>query len=293
MIRRSSQSGFSLLELIVVVVLLGILAVGGSVLIINPIESYDAQQRRQQLVDQGEMALRQIAADVRRALPNSLRLRTVGTGWALEMVSTVDGARYRDENEDGIMAAGPDQVLEFGTGDTHFNLLGTFSSLGAFAADHRIVIYNTSPLTLYQHAVTGSNPGIITPAGAVLTLTAPGAPYANEHHININNGATDFQFAQQSPGQRLFVVEDPISYICNPGDSGRLRRHDSYGFNLVQPTAPGGNSVTVMVQLLGCNMTYTAGTSQRGGILSIEITVGDGRGENVNLLHQVHVENLP
>jgi len=52
--------------LIVVVILVGILAIGGGMLIATPIEAYDAQQRRQQLVDQGEMALRQIAADVRR-----------------------------------------------------------------------------------------------------------------------------------------------------------------------------------------------------------------------------------
>ena len=291
MISNSSQSGFSLLELIVVVILVGILAIGGGMLIANPIEAYDAQQRRQQLVDHGEMALRQIAADVRRALPNSLRLRTVGTGWALEMVSALDGARYRDQNDDAVPLAGAAEILEFSAGDTDFNLLGTFSNLGAFAAGQRIVIYSTSPATLYQHAVTGSNPGIVTPAGANLTLSVS-ALYPTEQHIEIDNGVTDFQFAQQSPGQRLFVIDSPISYICNPA-TGRLRRHDSYGFNLVQPTAPGGNSVSVVAQLLGCNMTYVIGTSQRGGILSIEISVGDGSGENVNLLHQVHVENVP
>jgi len=291
MIRNSSQSGFSLLELIVVVILVGILAIGGGMLIANPIEAYDAQQRRQQLVDQGEMALRQIAADVRRALPNSLRLRTVGTGWALEMVSALDGARYRDQNDDAVPLAGAAEILEFSASDTDFNLLGTLSNLGAFAAGQRIVIYSTSPATLYQHAVTGSNPGIVTPAGANLTLSVS-ALYPTEQHIEIDNGVTDFQFAQQSPGQRLFVIDSPISYICNPA-TGRLRRHDSYGFNLVQPTAPGGNSVSVVAQLLGCNMTYVIGTSQRGGILSIEISVGDGSGENVNLLHQVHVENVP
>jgi MSHA biogenesis protein MshO len=288
---NSKQAGFSLLELIVVVVMVGILAVGGGMLIASPIAAYDAQQRRQQLVDQGEMALRQIAADVRRALPNSLRLTTVGTGWALEMVSALDGARYRDQNDDAVPLAGAAEVLEFSAGDTDFNLLGTFSNLGAFAAGQRIVIYSTSPTTLYQHAVTGSNPGIVTPAGANLTLSVS-ALYPTEQHIEIDNGVTDFQFAQQSPGQRLFVIDSPISYICNPA-TGRLRRHDSYGFNLVQPTAPGGNSVSVVTQLLGCNMTYAPGTSQRGGILSIEISVGDGSGESVNLLHQVHVENLP
>lgn len=85
------------MELIVVVVLLGVLAGGGGLLILQPIEAYDDPVRRQQLVDQGEMALRQIARDVRRALPNSVRVTPVGAGFAVEMVNTVDGARYRDE----------------------------------------------------------------------------------------------------------------------------------------------------------------------------------------------------
>ena len=40
-------------------------------------------------------------------------------------------------------------------------------------------------------------------------------------------------------------------------------------------------------------MSYTAGTSQRGGILTLEITIGAAGGENVSLLHQVQVENVP
>ncbi len=91
------QSGFSLLELILVIVLLGVLASGAGLLITRPIEAYNDQLRRQQLVDQGEMALRQIARDLRRALPNSVRVTPTGGGWALEMVNSVDGARYRDE----------------------------------------------------------------------------------------------------------------------------------------------------------------------------------------------------
>lgn len=291
MARYPAQSGFSLIELIVVVILVGILATGAGLLILTPIEAYDAQQRRQQLVDKGEMALRQIAADVRRALPNSLRLSTVGTGWALEMVNTVDGARYRDQNDDSVPLAGAAEILEFSSGDTDFNLLGSFNSLGSFAAGQRIVIYNTTAPTLYQDAAAGNNPGIITPAGANLALSVS-ALYPNEQHININNGATAFQFAQQSPGQRLFVVENPTSYICDPS-TGRIQRHNGYGFNAAQSTAPGGSSVTVVNWLLGCSMNYSAGTAQRGGTLTIEITLGDGGGESVNLLHQVHVENVP
>ena len=102
-----------------------------------------------------------------------------------------------------------------------------------------------------------------------------------------------FRFAQQSPGQRVFVVDGPISYICNPA-SNTISRHSGYAFTIVQPTPPlGGTSGTVVSQLTGCSMTYDPGSSQRGGILSVRLTIGDGSGEDINLLHQIHVVNVP
>lgn len=290
--RLRSQSGFSLFELIVVVVLVGILAVGAGMLIANPINAYDAQQRRQQLVDQAEMALRQVASDVRGALPNSLRVSSAGAVWGVEFVTTLDGARYRDQIDDSVALSDAMDILEFSGADTDFNLLGSFSSLAAFAAGQRLVIYSTTPATLYQDAVLGNNPGIITPAGTNLTLSTS-VLYPSEQHINIDVGAgAGFQFAQQSPGQRLFVVDSPVSYVCNPA-TRQLQRHSNYGYSAAQSLAPGGTTATVVTQLTGCSMTYNPGTSQRGGLLTLSLTIGDGSGESVTLLHQVHVENVP
>ncbi|MDJ0833327.1 MAG: prepilin-type N-terminal cleavage/methylation domain-containing protein, partial [Gammaproteobacteria bacterium] len=57
--------GFTLIELIVVILLVAVLAAGAGLLIARPIEAYTDQIRRQQLVDSAEMALRKIAVDVR------------------------------------------------------------------------------------------------------------------------------------------------------------------------------------------------------------------------------------
>lgn len=283
------------MELIVVVVLLGVLAVGGGMLAINPIGAYDAQVRRQQLVDQGEMALRQIARDIRRALPNSIRVTSVGAGFAVEMVNTVDGARYRDEyggdyTDDDIF------VLDFAGPDRDFNFLGRVA--GASAAQlavgtQRLVIYNTSPVDIYAEAVDVSDfQGIITRGDMALTLSnSDNGPGDDEDHIRMSD---PFLFTQQSPAQRAYVVDGSISYVCDPGTS-RIRRYSGYGYRAAQPTAPADFGVTpgrVISQLTGCNMTYAAGTAQRGGMLTVEITVADG-GEAVNLLHQIHVVNVP
>ncbi|MCP4277830.1 MAG: prepilin-type N-terminal cleavage/methylation domain-containing protein, partial [Gammaproteobacteria bacterium] len=203
---QQKHSGFSLLELILVVVLLGVLASGAGLLISTPIEAYNDQLRRQQLVDQAETALRLIARDVRRALPNSLRV----SGDALEMINTVDGARYRDENATATATATDDEVLDFATADPEFNFLGRLNSLTALSANHRLVIYNTTD-DIYTFAEGGAATGIITPADS-LTLTSPSSPYSNEDHIVMDPA---FQFTQQSPGQRAFIVDGPISYICD------------------------------------------------------------------------------
>lgn len=288
--RRARHQGFSLVELIVVVIIIGLLAVGGGLLVLQPIEAYDAQVRRQQLVDQGELALRQIARDVRRALPNSIRVTAVGTGWAVEMVNTIDGARYRDEVGGDFTSV--DDTLEFAAADDNFNLLGSFNNLGMglLTGSERLVIYNTSVATIYGDAAANNNPGIVTTAGTAITLS-PTAPPSDDPEQRISL-APPFEFAQQSPGQRVFVVDGPTSYICNPA-TGRITRYTGYPFSVAQPTPPvGGSSDDVISQLAGCNMSYSAGTLQRGGILTVEINIVDS-GELVSLLHQIHVVNVP
>ena len=193
---RSIQAGFSLFELIVVIVLLGVMATGAGMLITTPIDAYNDQVRRQFLLDQAEMALRQIARDVRRALPNSIRTTPVGAGWALEMVNTIDGARYRDEAGTGFTA--DTDILDFTSADDEFNFLGLLNST-SLAAGQRLVIYKTAPGKMYNDAVSGADPGIITPAATALTLSVNGS----ENHIVM---LPSFQFAQQSPGQRAFVA---------------------------------------------------------------------------------------
>ena len=287
--RAQLQSGFSLVELIVVVVLLGLLAGGAGLLILQPIEAYGDQVRRQQLVDQGEMALRQIARDIRRALPNSVRVTSVGAGFAVEMVNTIDGARYRDEA--GSVFTTPNDSLEFAAADTDFNLLGSFNVLatGGLGASHRLVIYNTSAVAIYDNAALNRNPGIVTTAGTALDLSPNAPPGVDaEHHIEM---IPAFQFAQQSPGQRVFVIDGPTSYICNPA-TNQILRYSNYAFSVAQPTPPGVSGEVVVSQLSDCNMTYNPGSSQRGGILTIEIEISDA-GESINLLHQVHVVNVP
>ena len=289
----SRQVGFSLLELILVIVLLGVMAGGAGLLITTPIEAYNDQLRRQQLVDQAEMALRQIARDVRRALPNSIRTRSVGAVTALEMVNTIDGARYRDENESGMVGVDADDILEFAGSDTKFNFLGQLNSLGGtLLPNQRMVIYNTAPGNIYSDAISDNDFGIITSTSTGLeisTLTA----YPNEHRVTMTN---PFSFTQQSPGQRAFFVDGPISYVCDlSAGNNHITRYSGYGYQNPQPVGTpvgGAQSGFVVTKLSVCNINYVAGTASRGGIVTLEFSIIDS-GETITLFHQVHVDNVP
>lgn len=284
------NQGFSLIELLVVIVLLGIMAAGAGMLISRPIEAYVDQSRRQELVDLAELSLRKIATDIRAALPNSIRVIDNGpTTWTLEMVNTVDGARYRDQAGPGF--SDPEDILSF-TGDTEFNLLGQFSNLEPPSYpftynDLRVVIYNTDPGSIYSDAALNKNPGVITPGGSEnIELSLDGV----EHHLKLSSS---FQFAFQSPSQRLFLVDGPVSYVCDTSTNS-LTRYSGYSYSATQSSVPTGGSVgRIASKISSCNILYQAGSPQRGGLISIDISLSDPKGGTVRLMHQVHVDNVP
>lgn len=289
---------FTLIELIVVIVLLGIMAAGAGLLISRPIEGYQDQVRRQQLVDSAEMALRKIAMDVRRALPNSIRVDTSASGWALEMVETLDGARYRDEPGGGFNTA--TQILDFSVGDSFFNVLGQLTNLPSLplggSYPYRVAIYNTNPSSIYGNAATVANPGVVSTAG--FSLADDTVSGVTEQRVILG---TAHQFIQQSPGQRLFIVDQPISYICDRtlGD-GVLKRYSTYGYFSSHGSTDedsdaaftSGQSGVVVGGVTDCTIDYNAGTAQRGGLITLDLEITD-QGERVRLLHQIHVDNLP
>ncbi len=290
-----AQQGFTLIELIVVMVLLGVLAAGAGLLINRPIEAYQDQQRRQMLVDAAELALRRLAGDIRHALPNSLRLvDNAPDGWALEMTPTVDAGRYRDQS--GGAYGQPADRLEFDRADDAFNLLGSFTRLADTPAraypGYRLVVYNTAPWQLYGDAATGNNPGVISAPG--FTLGSDGL----EQQLRLD---TPQQFLLRSPAQRVFVVESPVSYVCDR-NSGTLTRYAGYGFVASQSAIdsdaelaarPGVEVARMTRHVDRCAILYQPGSAQRSGLVTLRLGLSDPRGGSVSLLKQVHVINAP
>ena len=299
----TKQTGFTLIEFVVTIMLTAIIFSITGIFISYPIKAYASIANRSILIDAAEIALRRMERDIRSAIPNSLRVKTSGNVTSIEMVNAVEGIRYR-ANAPGSTAT----TLTFSAADSDFDVLGNFqiATLGS-GGNYRLVIYNIGatggggsdfPIAGLNVYATNSAPGpfpavgthVITPTTTSITLSNVGAG----GHVVINPA---FQFAIASPQKRLYLSSGPISYVCDT-TSKNITRYAGYPINSVQPTNPSiaplstANSALLTQNVTDCSFIYQQGTSTRNAIMTIALTLSFG-GEQVKLLQQINVSNVP
>jgi MSHA biogenesis protein MshO len=279
------QCGFTLIEAVLVIAITGIVAAMVAVFLRAPIEGYMDAARRAELTDAADTAMRRLSREVRRALPNSVRI----TGDYLEFIPILSGGRYRDEGTETACAAG--KPLAFNAADTCFEVLGP--AIEAAAGDF-VVIYNLGQC---------SNPG----CSADCSLPAADA-YEGCNRAQIAGYAANIlqfglhQFPFSSPSNRFHVVAAgtrAVTFAClatgvtaDGNGTGRLVRYSNYGFNAVQATGGLGAEAELARNVEDCAFEYAPGLNQREGLVTIRLRLTRG-GESVNLYNEVHVNNAP
>jgi MSHA biogenesis protein MshO len=264
-------SGFTLIEMIMVITITGVIAGMVAVFIQSPVQGYVDSARRAELTDHADVALRRISRDVRLALPNSLRTVTNG----FEFILTQSGGRYRDP-ADG--STGGDFLSYTNSADTSFDVLG---AMPAMASGDRIVIYNLGPGYAPADAYAGGNVATISGiAGNTVTLASN--PFASQSP------------PLPSPSARFQVVNQNdlvVRYTCSGGALRRWAR-----CSLATPSACGGTPGALLAgggtTTAACTIDYTSAATGRNGLLYISLTLTSG-GESVTLFNQIHVDNSP
>ena len=271
--RPAHRRGFTLLEFIVVIVIVGIIGAMVAVFIRSPVQSYVDSARRAELSDIADTALRRIVRDLRLALPNSVRVTEAPSGtFYLEFLITSGGGRYRVEKT----ALGAGNPLDFTVADSSFDVL---SAVPVFAGSESIVIYNlgTGFAGADAYAAAGNNRAAFgSIAGSTISLAAPKL----------------FPFA--SPGNRFHVVQYAVTYKCDPA-AGEIRRYWNYGILPGQPTPPAGGSNAQLARNIGlCTITYDPNAVQgRNGVVSLRVRLTGAGGEVISLFQEAHVSNVP
>lgn len=263
---RRHASGFSLVELIVVLVLLGVLATISVALIRQPIDASADVQRRARLADAADQAMSRINRDVRLSLPNSLRVSPDGR--AIEMLVAPMAGRYRARPT----AADAGDVLDFTRPDASFDLLAPLPQ--APTAGQWAVVYNLTAEGLQANAWAGGNRAAIG-SGSTDSRIVLAAP---------------FQFPFPSPAQRVYVVDRAVQYRC--AADGRLFRHAGHAPAAAMQVPPASTGALLAEGVSFCNFRYQPGTASRQGLVSLSLGLTRD-GETLNLLKSIHLANQP
>lgn len=278
--------GFTLLELVIVIVITGIIAGAVAVFFKPAIDSYFDARRRVRLTDMADTALRRMGREVRVALPNSIR---TPNALCFELLPTSSGGRYRMAAD--TVTGNSDSLDTTGT-DNSFDVLSPLAT--APAPGDWVVIGNQSTNDVYQ----GSNRGAVS-------------AYVTPHPVSaaLGSGRLTLAAATQFPagydGGRFFIVPNrggsPATFficdgvgIAGGNGTGTLRRL-TRGFNATYPNAcPSGLGDVMATRVSACRFSYdpNQGATQQSGFVWMDIQLTEG-GETVELSYGVHVSNVP
>lgn len=265
----AGANGFTLIELIAVIVILAILSVLGSGFILNSAESYHQSINRAKLIQKGRQAVEQITRQLRISVPNSVAVSA--NNLCIEWLPLVSGGNYLGELPD--QDNGAPATTSINTAPLSFDLGSPrYVAVGALSAAE---LYSAAPASLERYASinTGSIPNVVT-------LVNPK------------------QYQRNSINRRVFIADYPQQFCISGGD---LTLHENY---TAAGAYPSGGALTGTVPNAGVLLadgvspnsetafSISSGTEERNTIVQLEIPFEQG-GERIVLRHQVMVRNVP
>ncbi|MCL1078249.1 type II secretion system protein [Parashewanella spongiae] len=273
---QSDQQGFTLVELITVIMILGIVLIGVSGFITFGTRIFVDSSSVDQALSDSRFALQRMTRELRTAMPNSLRV-TSGVGYqCIEFVPIVTASSY-------VILPFQDKPSN-GTG----RILADDNPTRV-KADHRAYVYPLTPEEVYQA------PSIVTKHGIVTGVTQ------NDSEINLTFatvGSQNIQFSEASAQKRIYFTHTPVSY-CFSSVTQTLRRYKEYGFYALQPdpVQMGDGALlagNIVNQQIGNDypITLTPSTLVNNALIHLQprFTVN---GETIQYQHQVQVINVP
>ncbi|WP_108126234.1 type II secretion system protein [Saccharospirillum mangrovi] len=286
---RAHNGGFTLIELVIVIVLTGILAVVVGPLIGRGYSAVSQSSDRAFWVQQAEFAFFHLRQDLATSVPNSLRTPINGSDdQAVEFLGfsqtqSAAALRYRQHPFSGY------DFLQI-SGDSAFDVFDTVSltspvyvSIGGINAEQILGDWRSS-----------TQPGSSAQIASTTARTSCDCGDCSLCPVTTLTLAASHQFRNGSPYFRAYLTDGPVAYQCA---DGHLLRHSGYS-NLnntdLNNRLAGESPVTARVidSVQSCAFDWHPGTIGQPPSLTVRLSVGNAR-EQVQLTDTIVLGGAP
>lgn len=264
--QMKKQHGFSLIEMVMVIVLLGILATGVSTFLKFGSQIYVEANERDHLISTARFAIERLNRELRTALPNSVRVNSnlTGTKQCIEYTPVIISSSYADIPVPPEIASDKIRVIAFD--DTNY------------ATNLRVSVYALNSGEIYG----GGNKIVALKASAIIDKSV------NPWVITL---ASPHLFPQESPTNRLFFIDTPVSYCL---ENQQLLRYKNYSYNA--DNTPIGSSALMAEFLLNVSTNIpfrvSGATQVRNATVLIKF-IFSLNFEEIVFNNEIQVPNVP
>lgn len=283
MFKLKKQNGFTLIEIIISIIIVGIVSATVSQIIGRYLENYDAVSRRTLMQTAAQLAIERISREVRHALPNSICIDNGGACVPtpenkMYFVSIKDAGYYQDTTgsyPNMAKKALPVTPLS----DNEFDIVSETdkTNLNAIEGTDWIAVYNINNSNIYAK----------NNARKIKTLTNI-IPSAGEQIVRVQLDGASFSFPLHSPQRRFHIIK-PHSTLFYLQGSNLMWGKSANDF--VNPDTPAASHL-LLENVTNLSFSFKGGSLQRSGLLHIDLTVED-EGEQIHIVHEAHVYNAP
>lgn len=266
--RIAAAAGFTLLEMVAVIVVLAILAALGGQFVVKATDSYQSTRTRTLLVNTGRQAVERMSRQLRMALPYSVRVTNNGN--CLEFMPIASGGIYSATVADTSNAAAAQTTInaspyaiEFGT--------ARYASIGAMAATE---LYAASPASL----------------AALASPLLVSTPAVIRNQISLSAAKT---WQRNSINRRFYLLDSPQAF-CIVGTELRFYQNQALN-NAVGSEVDVSSSYSLMaanVTGVGVPFSLSSAAENRNtnAIFNINFV---SNGQSVAFNQSVMIRNVP